>query len=70
MAYRESNLCFCVLVLQGVDPTSVKSSLSPEGVLSIGAPKKEAANLEERHIAIELDGSGDENHCYVVKMQK
>ena len=56
--------------MQGVDATSVKSSLSPDGVLRIAAPKKEAVNLEERQIAIELDGSGDENHCYVVKMQK
>ncbi|KAK2191616.1 hypothetical protein NP493_50g05004 [Ridgeia piscesae] len=55
---------------RGVDATSVKSSLSPDGVLRIAAPKKEAVNVEERQIAIELDGSGDENHCYVVKMQK
>ena len=48
----------------------MKSSLSADGVLTIAAPKTDVDMPEERQIAIELAGSGDEDHCYVVKMQK
>ena len=42
-----------------VDPDSVKSSLSADGVLTISSPRKEMDTPEERQIAVELTGSGD-----------
>ena len=42
-----------------VDPESVKSSLSADGVLTISSNRKEMDALEERQIAVELAGSGD-----------
>lgn len=48
-----AHLLMIILMLQEVDPATVTSSLSPDGVLTIKAPKKVLeASPEERTIPI------------------